>query len=43
MVDTPGLGPGAFGREGSTPFSGTKRNMCSQNQRYMRLNHNYIA
>ena len=43
MAATPGLGPGAFGREGSTPFSGTKRNMCSQNQRYMRLKHNYIA
>ena len=24
MAATPGLGPGAFGREGSTPSSGTK-------------------
>ena len=25
MVDAPGLGPGAFGREGSSPFSRTNK------------------
>ena len=30
MVDTPGLGPGAFGCEGSSPFSGTKHTRANK-------------